>query len=405
MRPATDADEEDVATSIALVTLCGSLAILLLPLLRSPFGLDVHAFGVWVGASVHDVGQVVATGDRVPGALETAVVVKLSRVLLLAPLVALVVLHRRRTVPATSSAARPPVLPFFVAAFVVAVLVRATGLVPTSALDAVQHVQSVLLVAALFALGTGIDVPHLLRTGGRSLVLGLSSWVLVAGVSLAGVHLLHVGADRGGPPAPTSADAWAGRGPGVGPWAVGRAWAGRRAWAAWPGVGRAWGVPRGRAWAGRVGTPVGVPTTSPGRPPRDTHGSLHVGAPMGVPVGAPQASDRAWDRQGCRPPTGAPVPHLPTSRQAWVRGTGRGNPWVSPPVARATTSDTHGSLHVGAPMGVPVGVPVGAPGRAGPQSPNSASTTGTVVRRGGACDPSIRSTSSRAACRPTSTGS
>lgn len=193
VRPATDADEEDVATSIALVTLCGSLAILLLPLLRSPFGLDVHAFGVWVGASVHDVGQVVATGDRVPGALETAVVVKLSRVLLLAPLVALVVLHRRRTVPTTSSAARPPVLPFFVAAFVAAVLVRATGLVPTSALDAVQHVQSVLLVAALFALGTGIDVPHLLRTGGRSLVLGLSSWVLVAGVSLAGVHLLHVG--------------------------------------------------------------------------------------------------------------------------------------------------------------------------------------------------------------------
>ncbi|WP_432511250.1 YeiH family protein [Kineococcus sp. SYSU DK001] len=192
VRPATDADEEDVATSVALVTLCGSLAILLLPLLRAPLGLDVHAFGVWVGASVHDVGQVVATGDRVPGALETAVVVKLSRVLLLAPLVALVVLHRRRTA-GTGTTARPPVLPFFVAAFVVAVLVRATGVLPQAALDGVQHVQSVLLVAALFALGTGIDVPHLVRTGGRSLALGLGSWVLVAGVSLAGVHLLHVG--------------------------------------------------------------------------------------------------------------------------------------------------------------------------------------------------------------------
>ncbi|WP_432542209.1 YeiH family protein [Kineococcus sp. SYSU DK002] len=192
VRPATDADDEDVATSVALVTLCGSLAILLLPLLRAPLGLDVHAFGVWVGASVHDVGQVVATGDRVPGALETAVVVKLSRVLLLAPLVALVVLHRRRT-GGPGTASRPPVLPFFVAAFVVAVLVRATGVLPQSALDGVQHVQSVLLVAALFALGTGIDVPHLVRTGGRSLALGLGSWVLVAGVSLAGVHLLHVG--------------------------------------------------------------------------------------------------------------------------------------------------------------------------------------------------------------------
>lgn len=193
VRPATDADEEDVSTAVALVTLCGSLAIVVLPLLRGPLGLDVHEFGAWVGASVHDVGQVVATGDRVPGALTTAVVVKLSRVLLLAPLVALVVLHRRRSAGADTRE-RPPVLPFFVAAFVVAVVVRATGVLPEAALGAANQVQSVLLVAALFALGTGIDVPHLVRTGGRSLTLGLASWVLVAGVALAGVHLLHVGA-------------------------------------------------------------------------------------------------------------------------------------------------------------------------------------------------------------------
>jgi len=190
MRPATKADEEDVTTSIALVTLCGTLAIVVLPLLRGPLGLDPHEFGVWVGASVHDVGQVVATGDRVPGALTTAVVVKLSRVLLLAPLVALVVLNRRRN---DTSGGRPAVLPFFVAAFVVAVLLRSTGLVPAALLDGAEQVQSVLLVAALFALGTGIDIPHLVRTGGRSLALGLASWVLVAGVSLAGVHLLLSG--------------------------------------------------------------------------------------------------------------------------------------------------------------------------------------------------------------------
>ncbi|WP_380157535.1 YeiH family protein [Kineococcus sp. R86509] len=192
VRPATDADDEDTSTAIALVTLCGTLAIVFLPLLRGPFGLDVQEFGAWAGASVHDVGQAVATGDRVPGALATVVVVKLSRVLLLAPLVALVALRRRRTVGA-DTAQRPPVLPFFVAAFVVAVAVRATGVVPDAVLSDAQRIQSILLVAALFALGTGIDVPHLVRTGGRSLVLGLSSWVLVAGIALAGVKLLHVG--------------------------------------------------------------------------------------------------------------------------------------------------------------------------------------------------------------------
>nr|WP_240897694.1 putative sulfate exporter family transporter [Kineococcus vitellinus] len=192
VRPATDADEQDTATAIALVTLCGTLAILVLPLLRVPLGLDAQQFGAWAGASVHDVGQVVATGDRVPGALATAVVVKLSRVLLLAPLVALVALQRRRTA-GREGAPRPPLLPFFVAAFVLAVAVRATGLVPGAVLDGAQHVQSVLLVAALFALGTGIDVPHLLRTGRRSIALGLLSWVLVALVALAGVRLLGVG--------------------------------------------------------------------------------------------------------------------------------------------------------------------------------------------------------------------
>ena len=58
------------------------------------------------------------------------------------------------------------------------------------ALEVARTVQSVLLVAALYALGTGIRVRALVRTGGRSLLLGLASWVLVAGVAYAGVRLL-----------------------------------------------------------------------------------------------------------------------------------------------------------------------------------------------------------------------
>jgi len=191
VRPATDADEEDTTTAIALVTLCGSLAILLLPLLRTPLGLDVHSFGAWAGASVHDVGQAVATGDRVPGALTTVVVVKLSRVLLLAPLVALVALRRRRAA-GVAGTPMPPVLPLFVAGFVAAVLLRSTGVLPASLLDGAQHVQQVLLVAALFGLGTGIDLPRLLQTGRRSIALGLLSWLLVAAVALVGVKTLGV---------------------------------------------------------------------------------------------------------------------------------------------------------------------------------------------------------------------
>ena len=96
MEEVAGGDDDDTGVAVALVTLCGSLAILLLPALHGPLGLDPVAFGSWVGASVHDVGQTVATANRVPGAVTSAVVVKLSRVALLAPLVAGVALRRSR---------------------------------------------------------------------------------------------------------------------------------------------------------------------------------------------------------------------------------------------------------------------------------------------------------------------
>ncbi len=200
MKEVVDCDEEDVGVAVALVTLCGSLAILALPPLRGALGLDVTSFGAWVGASVHDVGQTVATANRVPGALSTAVVVKLSRVVLLAPIVAAVAWHERRGAgPAapdgsgTPVAGRRPVpVPLFVLGFLAAIALASTGWVPAPALAFAEGVQQVMLVAALVGLGTGIHLAVLRRTGGRALALGLASWLLVAAVAYAGVRLVGV---------------------------------------------------------------------------------------------------------------------------------------------------------------------------------------------------------------------
>ncbi|MFF3458245.1 YeiH family protein [Streptomyces sp. NPDC002730] len=195
---ATDSDERDAATSVALVTLCGTLAIAVLPLLQQPLGLSDAEFGRWVGASVHDVGQVVATAQTAgPGALGEAVLVKLMRVALLAPLVAAVavsVRRRRRAGAASGSGTagrkRLPLVPLFVVGFLAMVALRSTGLLPTAAIDAAQRVQELLLAAALFGLGSAVDLPSLTRTGGRVAALGLCAWAVVAGVSYAGVLLV-----------------------------------------------------------------------------------------------------------------------------------------------------------------------------------------------------------------------
>ncbi|MER7844664.1 putative sulfate exporter family transporter [Kitasatospora sp. NPDC096077] len=197
---AAGSEEEDVASSVALVTLCGTLAIAVLPLLQHPLGLGEIEFGRWVGASVHDVGQVVATAQTGgPGALREAVLVKLMRVVLLAPLVAGVAVMARRNARGAAAAAadgadgtaksgsRPPIVPMFVAGFLVMIVLRTTGVLPERVLSLAGDAQQLLLAAALFGLGSAVHLPTMMRTGGRIALLGLGSWVMVAGVSYAGV--------------------------------------------------------------------------------------------------------------------------------------------------------------------------------------------------------------------------
>ena len=183
--------DEEAATPVALVTLCGTLAIFVLPLLWHPLGLDAPQFGHWVGAGVHDVGQVVATAQLAgAAALSIAVVVKLTRVLMLAPMVAIAaVVERRRHVEGDPAAKRPPIVPLFVAGFLIAVLVRSVVPLPAAVADGADTLQTVLLAMALFGLGTAVRLRTLLGTGWRALVTGLVSWVLIAGLALGAVWL------------------------------------------------------------------------------------------------------------------------------------------------------------------------------------------------------------------------
>lgn len=186
-REVTDADEEDAAYAIALVTLCGTLAIVLLPLLQAVLGLDDRAYGAWVGASVHDVGQVVATSSVAGGAaVATAIVVKLTRVLLLGPLVAWIAWARRgEGVPRRRLAP-----PLFVPGFLAAAALRSADLVPDRALETIADVKLLLLAVALFAVGARVEVRKLLAVGGGPLLLGFASWAIVAVVAYAGVLLV-----------------------------------------------------------------------------------------------------------------------------------------------------------------------------------------------------------------------
>lgn len=184
--------EDEVVTAIVQVTLFGSLAIVVLPWLQHPLGLSDIEFGIWTGASVHDVAQTVATASIVgPAALTSAIVVKLTRVVLLAPIVAGVSLWRRRAGVGVAGVKRPPVVPLFVVGFLAMVVLRSSGRVPLAVLTVAQFIETIVLAAALFGLGAGVHLRTLARTGGRAALLGLCSWVLIAALAYVGVRLLR----------------------------------------------------------------------------------------------------------------------------------------------------------------------------------------------------------------------
>jgi uncharacterized integral membrane protein (TIGR00698 family) len=198
MEGVVEADEEEVTYAIALVTLCGSLAIVLLPLLRNVLGLsDPQLFGSWVGASVHDVAQVIATsstgGDL---AVQSATVVKLSRVVLLAPLVACVSIWVRRSSSGLVAKTKKTdkkhvsVVPLFVVGFLVMIAVRTTGVIPDNWLTRLKTIEQVCLASALVGLGSDVRIAKLIKVGGRPLLLALISWFGIAAVSLIGVRLV-----------------------------------------------------------------------------------------------------------------------------------------------------------------------------------------------------------------------
>lgn len=191
MAAARGSDQKDTGTPITLVTLYGTLAIVVLPALSSLLGLDAKQFGHWVGASVHDVGQVVATAQMAgAAALAIAVVIKLTRVLMLAPMVAIASIQtRRRSSASEKSGPQPAIVPLFIVGFVVAVLLRSFVPLPEVVLGIANFLQSALLACALFAIGASLRLEQLARSGLRALGAGLVSWVVILGLALGLVYL------------------------------------------------------------------------------------------------------------------------------------------------------------------------------------------------------------------------
>lgn len=189
----TDADEEEVVTAVALVVIFGTLMIPIIPFASQLLGMTPEMGGMWAGGSIHEIAQVVAAGGIIGGsALGVAVIVKLARILLLAPVVAILSVRQRRQGQTAPDGKRPPIVPIFIIGFLLMVILRSMFTLPDVVISTGSFLQTALLSAAMFGLGCGVKIRNLIRVGARPFILATASTILVGGIALAGIQITHL---------------------------------------------------------------------------------------------------------------------------------------------------------------------------------------------------------------------
>jgi uncharacterized integral membrane protein (TIGR00698 family) len=186
-----DGSEEDMTYAIATITGFGTLAMLTYPLIGNLLALSPETFGIWSGASVHEVAQVIATAFQagtVSG--ELATVTKLSRVLLIIPIM-LGLGWQKRRFSTDQNSANPLPIPWFVMFFVLLIVINSSGLVPETLQTSILKGNKLLLCMSLAAMGLETDLKHLWKLGAKPIYLAALSWFFLAGVSLSMIAMLY----------------------------------------------------------------------------------------------------------------------------------------------------------------------------------------------------------------------
>jgi uncharacterized integral membrane protein (TIGR00698 family) len=185
--PVIHADKDDIAVAITSINLLGLLAIFLFPLLGHFLHVSQTHFGIWVGASIQAVPQVVASGfayGRVAGTVGT--LVKLVRVLLLAPFILGLSLWASKHLKGIEHHAPKrwqTYLPPFVVLFFVVIIVNSLGWLSPTMISIAREGSNFLMAMALAAIGLNTRVKSLVTSGGKAVLVATFGAIVIATLS------------------------------------------------------------------------------------------------------------------------------------------------------------------------------------------------------------------------------
>ncbi|HEY5718161.1 MAG TPA: YeiH family protein [Motiliproteus sp.] len=173
--------QQHVTVAVATVVLFGTLAMFSYPLIYQFAGMSEQAFGVYIGSTVHEVAQAVAAGESIGGeTLQNAVVVKLIRVMMLAPFILLLSAHLTRS-SRQQVAAGSVTIPWFVLGFIAATALNSAITIPPALQQLLSLGSQLCLALAMASLGVQTRWHSIKQAGPKPLLLALLLFVLLIG--------------------------------------------------------------------------------------------------------------------------------------------------------------------------------------------------------------------------------
>jgi len=186
--PRSETSERELIFTIAGVTALSTIAMILYPVIVGWAGLDPHQAGIFLGATIHDVAQVVGAGYSISSEVgDYAVLSKMLRVAFLLPVVMVIsVVVRRRFGRDDVERGNDPLLPPFLLAFIAFVVAGSLGWIPKPVGVALNELSRACLVVAIAAVGLKTSLVEMKKVGARAIVLlGLETAFLAAVVLVA----------------------------------------------------------------------------------------------------------------------------------------------------------------------------------------------------------------------------
>ncbi|WP_372802950.1 YeiH family protein [Paracoccus seriniphilus] len=190
--PKHEKSERDLVFTVLSVTVLSTVAMVVYPMLANLFQFDARDSGVFLGGTIHDVAQVVGAGFSIsPETGETATLVKLIRVSMLAPVVLCFSLVIRQMGLADQDAEkRPPLLPGFVIGFLILAALNSLGLIPPVLADWASTFSRWALLIAIAAVGIKTSLGRMLEVGPVAVILLVAETVFLGIFIVTGLHLL-----------------------------------------------------------------------------------------------------------------------------------------------------------------------------------------------------------------------